>query len=357
MIAWSLSDFGKIVQTNNHEALESIDSVKVRITRALITEDDIALMCGEDKSLPRPIIPGRMAVGQVSELGQSSSYLEKGMRVFLSPVSECEKCYHCTNDNPESCYNFNVAGKIVNGFLKDFAVLKSSSIYSLPASVKDEDAIYIEYIALALSVIDKLKIEKGEHVAVIGANVFGSILCQLLIYYQAVPILLDDDENKLRLAQKSGIYYTVLANTKAEKEVCSLTGGRMASKVVYVTRSGINTELAFKLGAPFSTVAYAGFTYPNLKTPLAIAMSKQLSSVSVTNGYGNYLTAINLLANKAIDLSCYSLPVTKLENIETNVKNMMDAFNKKENSYNLLALICMISSFLIPTYKDNMAKK
>ncbi|MBE5741802.1 MAG: hypothetical protein E7360_00570 [Clostridiales bacterium] len=335
MIAWRLSDFGKIEKTDNREALEGIDSVKVRITRALITEDDIAIACGEDKTIKRPIILGRMAVGQVSELGQDSGFLEKGTRVFLSPVKQCGKCYHCTNDNPEDCYDFRIAGKNVNGFLKDFAVLNTSDVYSLPASVKDEDAIYIEYIALALSVIDKLKVEKGQHVAVMGANVFGSILSQLLIYYQAVPILLDEDESKLRLAKKSGIYYTVNANAKAEKEVCTLTGGRMASKVVFVTRSGLNSELAYKLAAPSSTVAYAGFTYPNLKTPVNVAMSKQLSTVCVTNGYGNYLTAINLLANKAIDLSNYALPITKMDNIISNVEEMSNAFKKKESFSNL----------------------
>lgn len=336
MIAWNLSSFGKIEQTNNHEALDGIDSVKVRITRALITEDDVALFSGEDKTLPRPIIPCRMAVGQVSELGQASGFLEKGTRVFLSPVKECGKCYHCTSGKPEDCYNFNVAGRNVNGFLKDFAVLNTSDVYSLPASVKDEDAIYIEYIALALSVIDKLKVEKGQHVAVLGANVFGSILSQLLIYYQAVPILLDEDESKLRLAKKSGIYYTINVNGKTEKEVNSLTGGRFANKVVYLTRSGLNVELAYKLASPFSTVAFAGFTYPNLKTPLNIAMNKQLSTVCITNGYGNYLTAINLLANKAIDLSNYALPITKMENIESNVESMIESFKNKQSFKDLL---------------------
>ncbi len=336
MIGWQITEKGKIETIDKTEMLDGIDRAKIRITKALFTEEDAALMLGEDKSVKFPYVPCRMAVGQISELGQESAYLSKGTRVYLSPIRPCGACSHCTNDRPEDCYSFSIAGYNSDGFLKEFAVKPLDEIHVLPPSVKDESAVYIEYISLALSVIDKLEIKKGQHVAIIGADVFGSILAQLIIYYQGVPIILDDDENKLMLAQKSGVYYTVTANAKAEKEVSSITGGRMASKVVYVSRSKLPADLAFKLCAPYEKIAFAGLFSTNAKVSLTTAIQKSQSIICVTNGYGNIEPAINILANSAIDLSNYDLKPIQTGDIIPSVNAMAENYKAGKPVENLI---------------------
>lgn len=330
MRGWQITEPGKIGEINKIESLSGVDSVKIKLTRTLITEEDIAIFAGDEKSVKLPIIPGRAAVGQITELGQPSPYLGKGTRVFLSPVKPCGECYHCANDKHGKCYNFSVAGRTTDGFLKDFVVLDSDNVYPLPQNVKDDDAVYIDYIMLAISAIDKLQIEKGEHVAVFGSSVLGSIIAQLIIYYQGVPILIGNDENELLLAKKSGIYYAIKTSQKTEKEISSFTSGRMAEKVIYLTRSGITVESALKAAAPFSKVAFAGYSAPNLKVPFGLAMTKQLTNICVTNGYGNAEAAINILSNKAIDLSNYKLPVMKMESIEKEMTARLELFNEKK---------------------------
>lgn len=326
MRGWQITEPSKIGEINKIESLSGVDSVKIKLTRALITEEDVAIFAGDEKSVKLPIIPGRAAVGQITELGQPSPYLDKGVRVFLSPVKACGECYHCTNGKPEKCYNFKIAGRNSDGFLKDFAVLDSDEVYPLPQTVKDDDAVFLDYVTLAVSAIDKLSIEKGQHVAIFGSSVLGSIIAQLIIYYQGVPILVGNDDNELLLAKKSGIYYTVKASPRTDKEISSFTSGRMAEKVVYLTRSGIPTELAYKVAAPSATVALVGYSAPNLKVPFGTAMNKQLTNVCVTNGYGNAEAAINILSNKAIDLSNYKLPVTKMEAIEKNMTERLEIY-------------------------------
>ena len=163
-----------------------------------------------------------------------------------------------------------------------------------------------------------MKIEKGEHVAIFGSSVLGCIVAQLIIYYQGVPILIGNDENSLLLAKKSGIYYTIKAGNRTEKEISTLTGGRMVGKVIYLSRSGISPDVAYKVAAPSARIALVGYSYPNLKIPFGAAMAKQLTNICVTNGYGFAEAAINILSNKAIDLTNYKLAGTKLEAIEDN---------------------------------------
>ncbi|MBQ7642888.1 MAG: zinc-binding dehydrogenase, partial [Clostridia bacterium] len=145
-----------------------------------------------------------------------------------------------------------------------------------------------------------------------------------------------EDENALLLARKSGVYYTVKAGAQAEKEVTSITGGRMVHKVVYTSRSNASVDLAFKLASPFGRFAFAGFSYPALKAPINVALRKQLSCVCITSGYGNTETAINALANKAVDFSNYALTATDMKDIPANLDNMMLAFKDKRPVGNLL---------------------
>lgn len=336
MIGWHVPEFGKIEETPHHEPLEELDSVKIKLTRALITEDDISLICGEDKSVKLPFIPVRFGVGKISEVAQESAFLKKGDRVFISAVEPCGKCSHCESGKPENCSNFKVAGKTVNGFLKDFATTNASNVFSLPKTVSDEDAVFIEYVALALSVIDKLNVKKSTHVAIIGGTVFGSILAQLLTYYQAVPIIIDDNTEILNKVKMTGTSYAFSSSNKPEKEVSSITGGRLASNVVYVARSGLNTDLAYKLASYNSKVVFAGFSYPNLRIPMNFAMAKQIDTFCINSGYGNYLSAINLLANKAINLSSYMPKVTKMPDLITTVHSQIQAFNNKERVDNVM---------------------
>ena len=80
--------------------------------------------------------------------------------------------------------------------------------------------MFIYDISIALSIIDKLHVEKGEHVAIIGGTLFANILAQVVAYYQAVPIIIDDNEENLKLAKKCGVYY-VSNSQKAETYITS----------------------------------------------------------------------------------------------------------------------------------------
>ncbi|MBO5277417.1 MAG: alcohol dehydrogenase catalytic domain-containing protein, partial [Clostridia bacterium] len=172
------------------------DKVKVKVTKALITESDVAVYSGAIK-VTAPFIPGRFAIGQITEAGEDS-FVKKGERVYLAGVTEDE----CAPDG------LRIAGETVDGFYRDFVLAGIDDVYPLPASVTDEAAFLIDAIALAEHVVDELHVGVGQHVLVLGGGLYGNILCQILIYHRAVPILADNNAERLSRAKKSGIYYT-----------------------------------------------------------------------------------------------------------------------------------------------------
>lgn len=158
----------------------------------------------------------------------------------------------------------------------------------------------------------------------------GIILSSLIIYYQGVPILIDSKNENLERAKQNGIYYNLFSDNKLEKEVSERTGARMAQKVVYVSDSNINTDVALKIAAHNAKIGFAGFCNPNLRVNFHLAMKKQLNFECITSGYGFTEQAINLIANKAVDLGNFKFESIKFDGCEQIVKDAIE--NKKDGA-------------------------
>ena len=200
----------------------SSDKVKVKITKALLTESDVAVYSGLIK-VKSPFIPGKFAIGQVTEANEDS-FIKKGERVYLAGVTEDE----LSEDG------LKIAGETADGFYRDFVLAGVDDVYPLPASVSDEAAFLIDAIALAERVIDEMQITVGQHILVLGGSLYANVLCQILIYHRAVPILADNNAERLARAKRSGIYYTFPNDETLKANVAKVTGGRLADGAVYL---------------------------------------------------------------------------------------------------------------------------
>lgn len=315
----------KLSTITKKENFSDIDSTKVIITKAMLIREDFNTYRGDDKAT-YPVIPGRIGIGKISALPEEDdddeNGLKRGMRVFPHPEVACGACHECFNGNDKRCAAFNIAGKNTDGFLRDFVVVKNDALSILPPSVTDYEALFIDHVALCVNVIDKIDLKKGDHVVIVGGDLLGIFLAQLVIYYQGIPIIVDNNEENLNLASRSGVYYTLFADNKVEKSVSDLTGARLASKVVYMTGANLNTDFALKLAGQHGTVCFAGFGAPTVKVNFNTALIKQLNFNCITSGYGNINSAINLLANKAVDISVISIPTVKQSQAMETIKEM-----------------------------------
>ncbi len=309
---------------------ENNGQTKVKVTKALLTLSDVLNFSNEDCS---NMVLGSYGIGIISEVNANLFGLEKGSHVYIEPNHPCEECFNCKNEEVNKCSNMQVAGEDYNGFLSDFVSANQNSLYLLPNSVSDFSALFIGHISLAISVIDKLGIQKGDYVSIIGANNFANILTQLLIYYQAVPIIATMNEEDYTIAKDSGIYYVLGPEDSWQKEVSSITGGRMTKYVVYVSDCNIPTNKAFTLASYNASIAFTGTSYRNLALSTAQAMKKQLDIHFINSGYGNTATSINLIANKALDLSHLKLDSTTYDNVPNTLHSMLKNLEENDKIY------------------------
>ncbi|MBO4594730.1 MAG: zinc-binding dehydrogenase [Clostridia bacterium] len=301
--------------------------IKVKVTKSLLTLSDVLGFNGENAV--KGVALGSFGTGIISETQPNLLGLESGRHVYISPYKPCAVCHNCQNDDFGKCSDMKIAGTDYDGFLRDFVDTEPGSLFPLPESVSDLEALFIDYVSLAVSIIDKLHIEKGDYVSVVGANFFGIILSQILIYYQAVPILCAQHKENFDIAKKSGVYYVLGENDNWQKEVLSITGGRMTKHVVYMSDSDIPIVKAFSLASYGARLVYTGISGKNSAFSFNQAIKKQLNIVCINSGYDNTETAINLIANDAIDISRFNIKSFPDEKAAEVLNEMNQALSEK----------------------------
>ncbi len=300
MNEWKLIQPEKLVREEGSIPTPQEGELKVRVTDVLVNCVDAFLYNGTMKTT-YPLIPGRFAIGRISSENGPIG-LEKGTRVLLHTFPQEQILGTAKVDF--SADATPVRGQSTAGFMRDFVCLRESEVSAVPDSVSDSAALLTELVALAKATVDALDVQKGMHVAVIGGDTLGLIICRLLIYQQASPILIDNHTNRLQFAKQNGVYYTSFADDDLMDNVARITGGRLADGAIFVTSAGPQDKtLPFKVSAKQTNTVFCGFHSHDVTVNLDLALKKQITVYGMTDGSEYIPTAFNLLANKAIDFS------------------------------------------------------
>ncbi len=291
MKSWNISESGAIALEEQNINTEGL--VKVKVTKVPLMPSDLSVFFGKANTR-FPIVPGRIAAGLVSEADPMTGF-RKGEKVFVSPYQKLQKGETVVK----------VHGVDLNGYLSDYVVVPFEDVYSLPEGVTDEQAIFIENIAIAINAIETIDLEAHEYLTILGANAQGLITAQLANYYHAVPIIVDKDEAKLELAREAGVCYCINSDKQdVTQRVLEITGGRMADCTVFECRSGLTPQFAFNLTKKRGKVGIIGLNVigNKLNADIRTILAKELTVVGISTGYGELSSALNLLANEAVNL-------------------------------------------------------
>lgn len=320
MKVWQLTYPHNLQHVTAPDLKLSENKVKVKVTKALLTESDVAVYSGAVK-VKSPFIPGRFAIGQVTEAGEDS-FIKRSERVYLAGTTEDE----CAPDG------LKIAGETTDGFYRDFVLAGVDDVYPLPNSVTDEAAFLIDAIAQAEHVIDEMHIEVGQHILVIGGGLYGNILCQILIYHRAVPILADNNAERLARAKRSGIYYTFPNDDTLKARLLEVTGGKLADGAVYLAFANrCEPSVMFPLVKRDAYVAYCSMTNKPLHVNLEYALKNNVTVKGITESREFVSTAINLLANKAVNFSEFTFRSYREEELPVLMQKYAELY--ESNAY------------------------
>jgi alcohol dehydrogenase len=254
----------------------------VRVTRAGVCNTDLEIVKGY---MGYHGILGHEFVGVV-ESGEM-----KGERVVGEINAYCGVCLTCLRGDPTHCPNrttLGIAGR--DGAMAEYLVMPTHTLHLVPDMVSDQQAVFVEPLAAALEIPDRVHIKPTDRVCVIGDGKLGLLCSQVLSLTGCDLLAVGRHPDKLMILKMRGIATT--------NEPESING--KFDVVVDCTGQASGFELARSLLRPRGTLVLKSTFHGAQEMPFAPIVIDEISIVG--SRCGPFEPALRLLEKDLIDV-------------------------------------------------------
>jgi L-iditol 2-dehydrogenase len=184
-----------------------------------------------------PLVLGHEPSGVVTEIGRNVKAFEPGDRVFVHHHVACLTCHYCIHGNYTMCERFGQTRIHPGGFAEYFRVPAENlqiDTFKIPENISFEEATLIEPTACCIRAQNKLCIQTGDSIAIIGAGPSGTLHVLLSKMAGASKVVVSDlIDYRLKMAEKFGADLTVNPRLRRfDEAVKEVTNGRGADVVI-----------------------------------------------------------------------------------------------------------------------------
>jgi len=216
--------------------------VVVRMAATAVCHTDLAIYTGEHPGVRYPVVLGHEATGVVDSIGPQVAGLSRGQHVIINPIIACGRCDMCAKGAENLCRNAGLFGREVDGSMSEFVRVAARYAHPLPPQLPLHDATLIETLATVRHAQQRLGIQAGESVVILGQGTTGLLHTRLAVLAGANPVIVVSRTRwKLDMAARMGAHHAITADAgKAVDEVLRLTGDAGAD-IVIDTAGGADT--------------------------------------------------------------------------------------------------------------------
>ena len=238
-------------------------------------------------------ILGHEFVGRVVESPDGSLV---GRRVAGEINAGCGSCDLCHKGDPRHCAQRTVLGiHGRDGAFADFLSLPARNLITLPDSINDDQAVFVEPLAAAFNVLEEITDIQESEVAVIGDGKLAQLIVVVLAQFGCAVTVIGKHQSKLELSRSLGARNVADASTAATD-----FKGRFD---VAIEASGSPSGIAIALSVvrPRGTVVLKSTHHS--ETPLELSQVVVNELRMVGSRCGRFQPAIELLASGRVDLT------------------------------------------------------
>lgn len=276
--------------------------VVVRIGGAGVCRTDLHIIeqQWEAKSgVQLPYTIGHENAGWVHEIGSAVSNVAVGDTVILHPTPTCGLCHACRAGNDMHCDNSAFPGIDTDGGMAEYLLTSARACIKLNPTTRPEDVAALADAGItAYHAVRKAVplLYPGTTCVVNGAGGLGHIGIQALAALTATTIVVvDRNEDALKLASTLGADQTVVADGKHVEAVLDLTGGQGAEVVLdFVAEQGAQQD-AFAMTRRNGSHFVIGYG-SNIDIPTIDIISTERNVVGNLVGTYNDLVELMVLA-------------------------------------------------------------
>jgi NAD+-dependent secondary alcohol dehydrogenase Adh1 len=242
---------------------------------------------------------GHENAGWVHEIGSAVSNVAVGDTVILHPTPTCGLCQACRAGDDMHCVNSTFPGINTDGGMADYLLTSARACIKLNPSTKPQDVAALADAGItAYHAVRKAVplLYPGTVCVVNGAGGLGHIGIQALAALTATTIIVvDRNEDALKLASSLGADHTVVADGKHVEAVLDLTSGNGAEVVLdFVAEQGAQQDafaMTRRAGSHF-VIGYGS----NIDIPTIDIISTERNVIGNLVGTYNDLAELMVLA-------------------------------------------------------------
>jgi 2-desacetyl-2-hydroxyethyl bacteriochlorophyllide A dehydrogenase len=194
----------KIEVQNVAEPDPKDNEVLIKVDGCGLCGTDVHLYEGAALGVKPPVAFGHEITGTVAATGRNVKDLKIGHRVAVDPVVTCGSCRFCQIGRPNLCPNMTVVGYVIWGGFAEYCCVPRSYVYPMSNTVTAKAGILAETLACVINGYERLKIETGSTVLVVGAGSVG-LLWNNMIKHSCTSSLCQVDIVAERIERAKGI--------------------------------------------------------------------------------------------------------------------------------------------------------
>ena len=252
-------------------------------------------ICNTDLEIARGYAGFKGTIGHefVGVVEKSSDRALVGRRVVGEINAGCGKCELCRAGDSRHCASRTVLGIVGrDGAHAEFLQLPAENLLVVPDKIPDEHAVFTEPLAAACGILERVKINKSDRIAVIGDGKLGLLCAQVVALSGASVLLVGKHRSKLRIVEPRGIETTT--PTKAAKRK------RQFDVVVEASGAATGFGLALDLLRPKGQLVLKSTFHGKTELDAARIVVDEVSIVG--SRCGRFTPALDLLKKSAVDV-------------------------------------------------------
>jgi threonine dehydrogenase-like Zn-dependent dehydrogenase len=200
---------------------------KIQSPDQVLMEVEAAGICGTDLHIldvppGHPGTPGSILgheyVGRLLEVGSGVQALKPGDRVVVAPNLYCGICGPCASGRPNQCEHFTTLGVFLNGGFAKYNVAPESALFKISPSLPASEAVYVELLSCIVGGTEKVRLQPGETVAILGAGPVG-LMFELVFKAAGAGKIIMTDIAPYRLDYAKKLGADVVVNVKDQDPV------------------------------------------------------------------------------------------------------------------------------------------
>jgi 2-desacetyl-2-hydroxyethyl bacteriochlorophyllide A dehydrogenase len=277
----------------------------VRVGATAVCHTDLAIYTGQHPGVRYPVVLGHEAAGVVEAVGPGAR-IASGTRVVINPVISCGTCDCCVRGDDHLCRRAGLFGRELDGSMSEAVVLPERYLHPLPADLDLATATIIETLATVRHAQQRVRIDPGDSVVVLGEGCSGLLHTRLAKLAGASPLVgISRSGWKRERAERMGADATIdPAARDIVADVLALTDGHGADLVIDTAGDPALVAPAIGMLRPGGTLLFYAIDHEPIPDFTMFPMYfKELNLIGSRALHpGDFEPSIRLVASGAIDL-------------------------------------------------------